>query len=105
MTRLSEQYKFNEYQTHIEETLWDANIIIDEGFYLELYGNPDGKYDTESSEGSSHFVYIDQPITYGRLLDVFSDLGSVKDDTLTIRIIGEDETQERGFCNPLSTLL
>jgi hypothetical protein len=38
------------------------------------------------------------------LLDAFEDLGSVKDDTLTIRTIDKDETLEREHCldHPIS---
>jgi hypothetical protein len=107
MKRLSEEYNTNEYNEHIEEMLWEESIIIDKGFYLEVYGNSDGKYDEESSEGASYFVYIDKELTYGQFLDIFSDMGSVKDDTLTIRVMSENEKQEREFCkeNPISKLL
>lgn len=103
MKRLSEEFSKSEDNKQVEEMIWDSKVTVDKGFYLELYGNPEGK-NSDIPEGSSSFVYIDEELTYGELLSIFSDLGSVKDDTLTINIVGEFGKQERVFCkeNPIS---
>lgn len=104
--KLSEMFKNDELTRFIEEYLYNEEIIIDQGFYLEVYTNYDGKHDENSSEGSSLFVFIDMDITYGNLLSLFDDF-SVKDDTLTITILGIDEGEERLFCleNPISPMI
>lgn len=107
MNRLSDNFKKTETATCIEDMVWEGDTIIDEGFFLELYGNPDGKYDEESSNGASYFTYIDKDIRYVELLNIFSYLGAIKDNTLTIRTVGDEDTQAREFCleNPFSNLL
>lgn len=104
--KLSEEITSCLFYEQIEEILFNESIIIDKGYCLELYGNPDGKHDSESSNGTSTFIYIDEELTYEELLKMFEQLGSVKDDTLTIRIVDEGEIQERKMCksNPVSKI-
>lgn len=106
MTRLSAHVQIGEAKPALEELLLSVDDVIDAGFNLEIYGNWDGKT-SESSRGSSWFVHVDQDVTYGHLLDSVDHMGSVRDDTLTIRSVGADEVTELGFCkeNPLSLLL
>lgn len=106
MTRLTDHVKVGEAKPNLEDILFSADIVIDAGFNLEIYGNPDGAT-SESAEGSSLFIHVDRDVAFGELLAAVSYLGSVRDDTLTIRTVGADETVEIGFCseNPVSSTL
>lgn len=93
--RLSQDYEKDIYEEGIEENLFDANTIIDEGFFLEVYINPDGK-DSDISEGTSYFVYIDRDTTYNEFIKKFSEAGgSIKEDTMKINIIPVDDVSYR----------
>lgn len=105
--RLTTYVKFGVAVAHLEEEqLLDAEDVIDAGFYLEIYGNPDGKT-SDSGNGASLFTYVDRDVTYDELLKAVAHLGSLRDDELSIRTVGHDETEELGFCreNPISKLV
>lgn len=106
MKRLVNLVKLGEASNNIEEQVFSADVVIDAGFNLEAYGNPDGK-GSESAEGASLFIHVDQDVTFGQLLSAVAHLGSVRDDTLSIRTVANDETVELAFCqeNPVSALL
>lgn len=106
MNRLTSFVKIGEPADNLEDKLTDAATVIEPGFNLEIYGNPDGKA-SDSSNGSSLFTHVDREITYGQLLKAVAHLGSVRDDELSIRTIGHTETVELGFCreNPISKLV
>jgi len=106
MYRLTGLVKFGEAATNLEEKLFSADDVIDAGFYLEIYGNPDGK-GSDSADGASLFTYVDREVTYGQLLKAVSHMGSVRDDELSIRTIGNEETVELGLCreNPISGII
>lgn len=106
MQRLSTTVDINTATLNLEDSLFSADIIIDAGFDLEIYGNPDGKA-SDSKDGASFFTHIDRDITYGQLLTVVAHLGSVRKNELSIRTVGSDESIELGFCaeNPISKAL
>lgn len=76
----------------------NAQAIIDAGFFLEAYGNPDGVEQDDATDGGSLFFHVDVDTDCDRILKVCAHLGSLRDGTLTLRVVGADETQERGFC-------
>ena len=99
----------NDHVEHLEDMVWDSEIVIDEGFYLEIYINPDGIYGDENSEHSSNgysmFRYINKDITLGKFLnmDLFSE-GSLRDSTMTISVIPNEDSlfeEEWNMCIPL----
>lgn len=101
MKYLSEEFSKNKAEDQLEELIYDGNIIFDKGYYIEVYCNLDGKYDEDSSNGASTFIYLDEEITYNDLIKLFQGDGSVKDDTMTINIISDNDplySQERDFC-------
>jgi len=113
VVRLSELTSKDEWCDEVENFQFqyhDAKILIDAGFYLEVYTNPDGVFEEEqSSNGASTFVWIDEDTLFGELLDVFEDMGQIRDQTLTVSVIpAEDEifAKERDFAkrNPISSL-
>jgi hypothetical protein len=113
VVRLSELTGKNERRDEVENFLFvhrNAEIIIDAGFYLEVYTNPDGVFEKEqTSNGASTFIQVDEDTTFGELLDLFEGEGRIRDQTLTIQVIpAEDESyaRERGFAeeNPISSL-
>ena len=73
-----------------EDQLMGVNpedFFIDEGFYLEIYCSPDGKYEGDSIDGASWFIYFDKEATLTELLDIFQKEGNILDDTLSISVI------------------
>jgi len=106
MTRLTEHVKIGDAKSNLEDILFSADIVIDAGFNLEIYGNPDGAT-SDSADGASLFTHVDRDVTFGELLAAVSHLGSIRDNTLTIRTVGAAETVELGLCseNPVSTTL
>lgn len=109
--RLSDIISKNDYIEHLEDMVWDEDIVIDQGFYLEVYINPDGVYSDEdgghSSNGYSIFRYINKDITLGEFLnmDLFAE-GSLRDSTMTIFVIPNEDSlfeEERNLCTPLFT--
>lgn len=111
--RLSELTSKDEWRDEVENFLFqclDAKLLIDAGFYLEVYTNPDGVFeDEQSSNGASTFVWIDEDTLFGELLDVFEDMGRIRDQTLTVSVIpavDEIYAKEREFAkrNPISSL-
>lgn len=103
MKKLSEHFKKNKDYETIEETITDKETLIDEGFYLELYGHPEG-VNSALAEGSSAYIFIDKEIKYGELLAIYDDLGEISDGTLTICLVGENG-EKKSFCleNPISS--
>lgn len=108
--RLSDIISKNDYIEHLEDMVWDEDIVIDPGFYLEVYINPDGVYGDEdgehSSNGYSIFRYINKDITLGEFLnmDLFAE-GSLRDSTMTIFVIPNEDSlfeEERNLCTPYS---
>ena len=87
----------------LEDQIFTEDQILPEGLFLELYGNMDGVTDIESNEGQSMFIRVAEPTTFGELLKLFSYLGTVRDGTLTIRIVEPFEKEELNMCdeNPL----
>ncbi|QUH22067.1 hypothetical protein [Alkaliphilus sp. B6464] len=72
-----------------------------------MYGNPHGKH-SNIPDGASCFIYIDRPVLYGEILDMCSDLGTPRKDTLTIRIIPCKDaaySDDRDNCENVSELL
>lgn len=106
MTRLTDHVKIGDAKSNLEDILFSEEIVIDAGFNLEIYGNPDGAT-SDSADGASLFTLVDRDVTFGELLAAVNHLGSIRDDTLTIRTVGADETVEIGLCseNPLSSTL
>lgn len=107
--RLSDIISKNEYVEHLEDIVWDEDVVIDAGFYLEVYINPDGVYGDENGEHSSNgysiFRYINKDITLGEFLnmDLFAE-GSLRDLTMTIYVVPDKDAlfaDERSLCTPL----
>lgn len=93
----------NDYIKHLEDEIWNEKILIDEGFYVEVYINPDGIY--QSSNGYSLFRYVNKEISFGDLLklELFNQ-GSLKESTMTISIIPNKDIsfkEERKLCTNL----
>lgn len=96
LKKLSDIVSMNEYQNHLEDILWEGNAMIDAGFYLEVYINPDGIDDEDSTDGESFFVFINKEITFEEFTNLkqFSH-GSLRKQTMTINVIpNEDELYE-----------
>lgn len=112
LPKLSSKFSKSENTEEIEELMFSISeqqelIVFDQGFYIEVYGNPNGKY-SEISDGGSLFLFTDQGILYGELLDICSYLGCPKDDTLSIRIIPSEDSNyfdEKLMCQNVSSLL
>lgn len=90
----------------LEDIVWGKEVIIDEGFYIEVYINIDGVYGDEdgehSSNGYSLFRYINKEISYEDFLnlDLFNE-GSLRDSTMTIHVIPSTDKayeDERNMC-------
>lgn len=101
LKKLSEIISMNEYQDHLEDVLWEGNVMIDEGFYLEVYINPDG-IDDDTSNGHSYYKHINNEITFEELVNLkqFSQ-GSFRKMTMTINIIPDQNEQfqeKRNLC-------
>lgn len=81
---------------HLQDILFE-NCIIPEGTHMEIYCNPDGVYDEDSSNGFSMFLVLDKDVSYFDIINN-SDLlegCSVKNDEIIIDIIGEDDSFKR----------
>lgn len=107
--KLSDIISKDDYIEHLEDIVWNEDIVIDEGFYLEVYINPDGVYGDEDSEHSSNgyslFRYVNKDVTLGEFLnmDLFNE-GSLRDSTMTIFVIPNEDSmfeEERNLCTPL----
>lgn len=107
--KLSDIISKDGYIEHLEDIVWNEDIVIDEGFYLEVYINPDGVYGDEdgehSSNGYSLFRYVNKDVTLGEFLnmDLFNE-GSLRDSTMTIFVIPNEDSmfeEERNLCTPL----
>lgn len=104
--RLSDIISMNEYVEGLEDIIWDGSVIIDKGFYLEIYINPDGVIPNENGDitanGYSCFRYVNKDVTLDELLkmDDFSE-GSLRKFTMTIIVIPNQDplfTREREMC-------
>lgn len=107
--KLSNLISMDQATEQIENMVMNENIIIDEGFYLEIYINPDGVYCDEdeecSSNGYSLFRHINKSISFGDFLELelFNE-GSLKDSTMTINIIPNKDPlyeEDRSMCTNL----
>lgn len=113
MKKLSNFYDQNQFMDSVEDVLGSGkdDVLIDVGFYLEGYMNPDGVFNDDEdahSNGSSLYLYVDVETTFEEMLGLFE--GRLKDQTLTISIIPSVDVtyeEERGYCkeNLLSELL
>lgn len=91
----------------IEDMVFE-DCKVDRGLHIEAYYNPDGVYnEDESSDGGSIFIFVDQPISYFKLIDVIcTDTGcNLKDDEVTFRIVNDDvEIADLEFVNATDLL-
>lgn len=86
-------------EDHIEESIFTEDVILPKGINLELYGNPDGKYENEDpSQGSSTFVQLSKDYSFGELISKFSYLGQVNNDTLAIHIVDSEDNELVSEC-------
>lgn len=106
--RLSKIFSKDDYIEHLEEVVWDGDLIIDEGFYLEIYTNPYGVFcenEKEASSGASFFRYINRDITLNELLSLGEFEGCCpRTNTMTINIIPAKDKlfkNERDMCTNL----
>ena len=80
----------------IQEQVFE-NCIIPAGTYLEIYCNPDGLHDEDSSNGFSIFIEVDKEISYFDIINNSDmlDSCSVKNDEVRIDIITSDDEFNR----------
>lgn len=98
LKKLSDFIKKDEVNQNIEEILWDDDIILDEGFYIEVYLS-------DNADSKSIFRYINKDIRYDDFikLDIFNG-NTPKNNTMSINIIPNEEvhyTVERDMCTKL----
>lgn len=90
----------------IEDEVLDDQVIFDKGYYFEACWNND-KVWSDGMDGGCFFFYTNIEISYGEILTCLSDLGSIHDETLTIRLVDENDSQSIDWCkaNPISKVL
>lgn len=84
--RLSDIVGNNILVEEAENILGDIDWIIDEGYYLEVYINPEGVKKGEPEKTEGFIRYIDKECSYGELLSIFHE-GSVREETMTFALI------------------
>lgn len=105
--KLSDIVSSDEYVDNLENIIGDTNLLIDKGFYIEIYFNPNGVDITRKHIEETAIYYwrhIDRECTYGDLLLIFNE-GSIRDNTLTFRLIPNEDvffTKERKKSSPIS---
>lgn len=84
---LSDTVSKNHCTDRLEDYFTEDGLIIDKGYYLEIYINPDG-VDSGTSNGRSYFFYVNKPVSVREFLsmDKLKD-GNLKDGTMTINLI------------------
>lgn len=82
---LSDFIMKNEINQNVEEILWDNDIIINEGFYVEVYLS-------DNADSKSIFRYINKDIRYDEfiMLDIFNG-NTPKNNTMSINIIPNED--------------
>lgn len=80
-----------ECQENIQDLVWE-DCIIPAGTKLEIYCNPDGIYDEDSSNGFSLFILFDVDTKYFDLIENYDLLEScsVKNNEVAINISEEE---------------
>jgi len=93
LKKLSEMISKDEYQDHLEDVLWEGNVMIDEGFYLEVYINTDGT-DEQTANGQSFYKYINNETPFEEFVNMkqFAK-GSFRKMTMTINVIPDQDEQ------------
>lgn len=105
--KLSDIVPSDEYVDYLENIIGDTNLLIDKGYFIEIYINPNG-VDIASKHIEETALYywrhIDEECTYGDLLLIFKE-GSIKENTLTFRLIPTNDVffaKEREKSSPIS---
>jgi hypothetical protein len=96
--RLSEIVSKDELIEGLENILGDVHLLIDEGYYIEVYMNPMGVSYVNPEDlltgnvdnGYHLFRYMDKECTYEELLNIFA-VGSIRNGTMTLTLIPSHE--------------
>ncbi|PLS19555.1 hypothetical protein CVD28_03820 [Bacillus sp. M6-12] len=110
--RMSDIIPRDELIEGLENILGDVEVIFDEGYYLEIYIQPNGVSYVNPEDiktgnvdrGFYFFRYIDKECTYEELLNIFY-IGSIKEETMTLTVIPSKEwffENQRNISVPIS---
>lgn len=106
-TKLSELIKGKNISgLKIEEITTDEDVRIDANYYIEAYWH-NVTVLRDDSDGGSFFFYMNVELSLGEVLICLSDFGSIHDETLTLCLIGENDTMAIKWGNehPISKIL